>query len=650
MPLDQIRTLAGSRPGIAGTVRATLGGDVDIRPERPGRRGFEVAALQADIYAQGLRLAGQTFGNAHLTAASQNGTLRAHLDSDFAGSAVHGDGAWRLEGDYPGSATIAFSNLDFVRVRDWVAPSESGPPPYAGAAEGELRIDGALLQPSALKAELRIPKFVLGPAPGAAPANAAEPLTLHNDGPIVIGLANGAVTVESAHLEGRGTDVTIAGKASTESASSLDLRVNGRVDLGILQILYPGLASAGSLAITAAVRGALDAPQAVGRMEIHDASLSIPGFPNGLSQANGVVLFAGNRATIQSLSGDTGGGKLDITGFAGVAGGQTVFQLHANAREVRVRYPAGVSTVVDASLNLTGSSERSMLAGTVTVLRTGFNPQADFSSVLASTAGPVQTPSASSGPLGGLNFDVIVQTSPDVQVESSLTEDVGMEANLRLKGTVSNPGVQGRINITQGQLLFFGTRFTINQGSVAFYNQAKIEPVIDVDLETKAKGIDVTLNVSGTPGKLNLTPRSDPPLQFSEIVAFLATGAAPTTDPTLLTESATAPQSWQQMGASALLGQAISSPVTGRLQRLFGVSRLRIDPTLPGIENNPQARVTLEQQVTPAITFTYITVVNDSNPQVVSVEWDLGKQWSVTALREENGVFGIDFFVKRRLK
>jgi translocation and assembly module TamB len=284
------------------------------------------------------------------------------------------------------------------------------------------------------------------------------------------------------------------------------------------------------------------------------------------------------------------------------------------------------------------------------VLRTGFNPQSDFSSVLVSSAGPVETPSASGGPLGGLNFDIAIRTSPDVQVESSLTQDVGMEANLRLKGTVSNPGVQGRINITQGQLLFFGTRYTINQGSIAFYNQAKIEPVIDVDLETKAKGIDVILNVSGTPGKLNLTPRSDPPLQFSEIVAFLATGAAPTTDPTLLTESSTAPQSWQQMGTSALLGQAIASPVTGRLQRFFGISRLRIDPTLPGVENNPQARVTLEQQVTADITFTYITVINSSNPQVVSVEWDLGKQWSVSALREENGVFGIDFFVKRRFK
>jgi len=32
------------------------------------------------------------------------------------------------------------------------------------------------------------------------------------------------------------------------------------------------------------------------------------------------------------------------------------------------------------------------------------------------------------------------------------------------------------------------------------------------------------------------------------------------------------------------------------LQRFFGVSRLRIDPTLPGTEFNGTARVTLEQQ------------------------------------------------------
>jgi translocation and assembly module TamB len=249
-----------------------------------------------------------------------------------------------------------------------------------------------------------------------------------------------------------------------------------------------------------------------------------------------------------------------------------------------------------------------------------------------------------------MNFDVQINTSFDTQFESSLTQNLQAEANLRLRGTATNPALIGRITATQGQVVFFGTKFTINQGSIAFYNPLRVDPILNVDLETRARGVDVMLTVSGPLNKLNLTPRSDPPLQFNEIVALLATGRAPSSDPALLAAQSTTPQSWQQMGASALLGQAISSPVAGRLQRFFGVSNLRIDPTLPGLETNPQARLTLEQQVTPDLTFTYITNVTTSNPQVVRVEWSFSKQWSAVALREENGLFGLDFFYKRRFK
>jgi translocation and assembly module TamB len=42
--------------------------------------------------------------------------------------------------------------------------------------------------------------------------------------------------------------------------------------------------------------------------------------------------------------------------------------------------------------------------------------------------------------------------------------------------------------------------------------------------------------------------------------------------------------------------------------------------------------------------------VTQSNPQVVQVEWAFSSQWSAVALREENGLFGLDFFYKRRFK
>ncbi len=241
-----------------------------------------------------------------------------------------------------------------------------------------------------------------------------------------------------------------------------------------------------------------------------------------------------------------------------------------------------------------------------------------------------------------------IETATDITFESSLAQDIQAEANLRLRGTGANPAMLGRVTISQGRLVFFGTRFNINQGSVSFFNPSRIEPILNVDLETRARGVDVTLTISGPITKLNLTPRSDPPLQFNEIVALLATGRAPTSDPALLARQSTSPQSWQQMGASALLGQAIASPVAGRLQRFFGVTRLKIDPSLTGVDNNPQARLTLEQQVTPDITFTYITNVTNSNPLVVQVEWAVNRTWSVLAVREENGLFGLDFLLKKR--
>ena len=647
MPLSGIRTLEEVHPGILGTVQLTAGGDVELQPL--AKTKYSVRELHADLSAKGVQLEGQALGDAHLTAASQGQTLRAHLDSTLAGSAVKGDGEWRLEGDLPGTATVSFGKVDLVSLAPWLGSTSSTEKPrIAGSMEGNLRIDGPALDWRAVKAELRIPQFQLGPSADADIAAAA--LMVKNAAPLVVRFANSTVTVESAHLVGRGTDVNIAGRVLVEQKSPLDLRIDGHIDMGLLQDFSSDFISSGDVATNATVKGSFGDPQVVGRLEFKNAALNIIDVPNGIANAAGVVLFTKNRATIQNLTGETGGGKIELSGFASYDNGQAVFRLHASAHEVRVRYPEGVSTVANAALNFTGTTDSSMLSGTVTVLRTGINLQSDFSSILAKSAEPVRTPSARQGLLGGLSFDVQIETAPDIQLESSLTENLQAEANLRLRGTASNPALLGRINITQGKLTFFGTQYTLNQGSIAFYNPVKVEPVLNIDLETKARGIDVTLSVSGPINKLSLTPRSDPPLQFSEIVALLATGRAPTSDPSLLRQQSSDPQSWQQMGASALLGSAIANPVAGRLQRFFGVSKLRIDPTLTGVDNNPQARLTLEQQVTPSITFTYITNVTTSNPQVIRVELAMSKQFSAVLLREENGLIGLDFFYKKRFK
>ena len=144
---------------------------------------------------------------------------------------------------------------------------------------------------------------------------------------------------------------------------------------------------------------------------------------------------------------------------------------------------------------------------------------------------------------------------------------------------------------------------------------------------------------------------SDPPLQQSEIIALLATGRDPS-----LAMNQTAPgvsnadgNSFAAAG-SGLVGQALNAQISSRLQRFFGATRVKIDPTLTGVDNVPQARLTWEQQVSKDITLTYITNLNRTQEQLIQVQWDLDKNWSAIAVRDPNGLFGIDFQFRKRFK
>jgi translocation and assembly module TamB len=104
------------------------------------------------------------------------------------------------------------------------------------------------------------------------------------------------------------------------------------------------------------------------------------------------------------------------------------------------------------------------------------------------------------------------------------------------------------------------------------------------------------------------------------------------------------------IGASAILSQALSSQVTGRIQHLFGVSRIKIDPNVgvPGFGSG--ARVTVEQQVTHDLTLTYVTDTSYSQYRIIQFEWNISDNISVLGVRDQNGIFGMEFRFRHRFK
>jgi translocation and assembly module TamB len=649
MPLNQIALVRTRQPDIHGFGKFHADGTLRIYHDSKHEVQYRLENLNADASANSLELGGRNLGDARFTAQTKGGVVQTHFESNAVKAAIRGDGTVKLDGDYPISAHVTFANVGLNALTALVVKEQDAANlNFDGEVEGQASVTGPALSPDQWTAEVDIPRLEVRPLPGSDFAKAAPQFVFSTAGPLRMTLAKSQLRIESARFKAPETDLSVDGTIALREDASLNLRATGDVNLALARTFNKDLTAAGALMLNAAVRGRWSAPDVTGRAVIRNGEFRYADFANGLTNANAEISFSGTRATIQSFTAESGGGKVEVSGFAARAAGTTNFRVEAKAQQIRVRYPEGVSSVSDAQLTFYGTPERSEVSGTITVHRVSINPRSDAAAILESTVAPVETPSARTGLVANMNLDVRIQTAPDVALQTSVAKSIEGDASLTLRGTPTNPALLGRINITQGEMVFFSNRYSINQGSISFLNPARIDPVLNIDLETKTRGVDVILTVAGPMTKLNVSYRSDPPLQFADIVALLATGRAPG-DPTLAGHD-TGQQNFQQLGASTLLGQALSNPVNGRLERFFGVSRLKIDPQLTGVTGSPEARLTIEQQVTPEVLFTYITDVSSTSTQLFRVEWSFNRHWSAILVREENGYVGLDFAYKKRFK
>ena len=250
-----------------------------------------------------------------------------------------------------------------------------------------------------------------------------------------------------------------------------------------------------------------------------------------------------------------------------------------------------------------------------------------------------------------MKLDVQVRTSSGTAVRAAVAQSLQMDANLHIQGSASQPGVTGRIAISEGKLVFLNSTYTVNSGTITFFNPIRIDPILDLSLETQAQGVDVTLRVTGSIDNMKLSYTSNPPLQFEEVVGLLAAGQTPTSDPTLLAnQPAQPPQSFQEMGESAVVGQALADPIANQMQRVFGLTQFKIDPTFANGQDLPQAQLSLQQQVTSRVTLTYSTPVESGGEQAVSGQYLINPQWSVSATRDQFGLFSIKLMYKKQFK
>jgi translocation and assembly module TamB len=471
-----------------------------------------------------------------------------------------------------------------------------------------------------------------------------------NDGPIRFALSARSFKLDTFHLLGENTDFSGAGSLQLTGDRAVDFQAHGKIDLKMLQSYDPDITSSGAIVGDGLVTGTLDAPLVKGSVQVQSGAISDVNLPSALSDINGTLRFNQSQVTIEDLNARVGGGTVGFTGRADIAGRLSSFELHATADSVRLRYPPGVSSTANADLSWSGSASGSVLSGDITVNKLGFTPGFDFAAYLERTAQVSSLPQTDPV-LNKIRLDIHLATTPELQMQTSVIRLQG-SADMRLRGSAAKPILLGRADVFEGEAYFNGTKYRLERGGVSFTNPAVTTPFLDLEAVTRIRDYDVTLSLTGDiskPNGLKVNYRSDPPLPTADIIALLAFGQ--TTEESAQLQQ-TNQSAFNQQASSALLAAALNATLNNRAQRLFGNSRIKIDPQGLSSETSTITQsgpaVTIEQQVKDNLTVSYTTDVSQTSQQIIRAEYNLSKNVSIVAIRDQNGVVSFDVKIRRR--
>ena len=554
---------------------------------------------------------------AQLEVANQSASFQ--VNSNIAQSFVQARGTVALTGDK--YATLQLDSKG-IALQTLLAAYMTNPPPQGFQGELELHAtaNGPLSKPTQMQAQLQVPVFTA--SYGQVHIGAVRP--------IVAEYRSGVVTLQPSEIKGTGTDIKLEGMVPVQGSRPASFSANGGIDLSLLHLINSQIISQGRIELDVHAVGAATAPGVQGQVRLVNATFSSLDTPMGVENVNGVFAITNNEIQIQNFAGEMGGGQFTASGTVAYRP-QTQFNVSLKANHVRLLYPEGLRTILQSDLLLAGNTQSAELSGRVLLDSMSFAQGFDLASFVSQTSSASSGAEPEQGFAQNLHLNIALQSANDLGLSSSQVSLQG-SVNLRVSGTAADPVILGRADITRGELFFIGKRYQIQRGIAQFNNPTHTEPVLNFLVTTKVNQYDISLSLMGPLDRLRTHYVSDPPLPPVDIINLLARGQ--TTE-----EAAAAPAN---LGANQVIASGLAGQVSGQIQKLAGISSLQIDPLIGGNNQNPGARLSIQQRVTKNFFFTYSTDVTSTQDQIVQGEYQFTKHWSGSLVRDQFGNIGVD--------
>jgi outer membrane protein assembly factor BamA len=279
----------------------------------------------------------------------------------------------------------------------------------------------------------------------------------------------------------------------------LDLSVKGLIDLRILSAFTSALAFDGNADVNTRIEGTVAKPLFGGRITLDDAEIAVSEPRVVLSDLSGAIVLDGKVAVFDEVRGLANGGALVVDGQVEVDGlTLTGGEISIQAQGVALELPEGLRSELDALVTFRPDPRSPSLTGDIRVVQSSYTETITLAALARQAALPVAASNAARPYLERLQLNLVLTTTDDVIVDNNYGR-LAAAANVRVVGTVAQPGLDGRITLREGgQIYLAGRTFKITRGDISFTDRRRIRPEFNIAAEARLNGDNVLLTLTGT--------------------------------------------------------------------------------------------------------------------------------------------------------
>lgn len=422
---------------------------------------------------------------------------------------------------------------------------------------------------------------------------------------------------------------------------NIRFNINGRLPLSRIQLLFQDFPkiTGGVSDISASIGGTVDRPEIRGNIDIEKIETIIPETAQKLAINVAHIRITPDALKLEKLEGRLDTGSFNIQGQLDLADYQLRrVRLSIDALALPVKYPDTLDMLVNLNMRVSGTHEKSTVAGSINILKGTYFKDVELSLLNEVTTRKRETKPVAPDPLhpflDNMDVDISVSAREAFLVNNDLAL-LHLRPDLKIIGSINRPVLTGRARVESGTLHYQSKDFEVKKGVVDFLNPYRIEPTIDIHSQTVIRKWTIYLNMKGKPDELIVKTSSSPQELDKDILSLLLTGK---TLKELIDGEGGNSQSTGQ-----LLAEMVASTFGEDIQQYLGLDSLEVETTGKNGTSgaNDHVKVTVGKDLTNRLSMKYSVASTDGEMvQTAISEYKLLDHFLLNGFQNSEGTFG----------